>query len=80
MIPNGTETRRRAGITEILVHRVNGESAWQSAYDARQAVRNHSDEWAFTPWPADDVKKAQVDMPADPDHIRRGESGFAPVY
>jgi len=74
------ETRRRIGITEYLLHRANGESAWISAFDARATVRNHPEEWAFQPFSAAQQKAAQVDMPIDPANVRRGEAGFVPVH
>ncbi|MHC2298220.1 hypothetical protein [Rhizobium mongolense] len=80
MIPTNSESRRHAGRTQILLHRINGESAWQDSIDARHTVRNHQDEWSFTPWPADVQKKAQRDIPLNPENARRGEVGFQPVY
>lgn len=63
MIPTNAETRRHAGRTLVTLHRINGESAEMDAYDARQTVRNHPDEWSFATWPADVQKKVQRDMP-----------------
>lgn len=68
MHPN-VEDRRRLGSTQYKIHRINGESVWQDAVDARHTVRNHPEEWSFTPFSADDQKAAQKDIPLDPERV-----------
>lgn len=64
-----TETRRVGGVTEIKIHRINGESAWTDSVSAREAVNNHPDEWSFVPFSAAAQKEAQRDMPIDPSYV-----------
>lgn len=63
------KSRRTAGVTEFECHRVNGESAWIGAVDARHAIRNHPDEWAFEPFSTAQQRAAQADMPRNPDNV-----------
>ncbi|TDX88467.1 hypothetical protein EDE05_102444 [Neorhizobium sp. R1-B] len=63
---HSVESRAHYGTTQIKVHRINGESAWQASVDARQTVREHPDEWSFTPFSAAEQRAAQRDIPADP--------------
>ncbi|KQT96967.1 hypothetical protein [Rhizobium sp. Leaf453] len=55
--------RQHQGYSQYEIHRINGESVWQAAIDARRCVREHPGEWAFQPWPEDVQKKAREDMP-----------------
>lgn len=59
----GVETRHIAGRSQTKIHRVNGEEAWQDAIDARRTVRNHPDEWSFTPFSAAQQQEALKDTP-----------------
>lgn len=47
--------------TKVQVHRVNGEIYNMDGIDARDAVRNHPEEYSFTPFPADVQKAARKD-------------------
>ncbi|RVL05656.1 hypothetical protein [Sinorhizobium meliloti] len=47
--------------TLVDVHRINGEKYSMETFDARAAVRNHPNEYSFTPFPRDEQKKAQRD-------------------
>jgi len=66
------ETRHHRGVTQHLIHRINGESAWLDSADARRTVNDHSDEWAFRPFSAAQQKAAQRDMPLDPALVNHG--------
>lgn len=37
-------------LTNVKIYRVNGEEIELPSLDAREAVTNHPDEWALTPW------------------------------
>ncbi|WP_187182217.1 hypothetical protein [Rhizobium sp. WL3] len=45
--------------TKVKIYRVTGDSAEMYAGDAREAVRNHPNEWAFEPFSAEQTEKAQ---------------------
>ncbi|WP_105438485.1 hypothetical protein [Neorhizobium sp. T25_13] len=62
---NQIETRLRLGATQINVHRVNGESAWMDAVDARRTAQRLPDEWSLTPFTAEQQAAALQDTPRE---------------
>ncbi|MGK9282330.1 hypothetical protein [Sinorhizobium meliloti] len=57
------ETRTYLGRSQTKIHRINGEESWQDSIDARRTVREHAEEWAFTPFSAAQQTAARKDMP-----------------
>lgn len=66
---HSVESRDHHGKTQIKIHRINGESSWQDAVDARHTVREHPEEWSFTRFSAAEQRAAQKDIPVNPDLV-----------
>lgn len=63
------ETRSYHGRTQTKIHRINGESVWQDAVDARRTVQRLPEEWSFSPFSAAQQKAAQKDVPFNPENV-----------
>jgi hypothetical protein len=53
----------------VTIHRINGETASMVAIDAKQACRNHPQEWAYGPW--SDAAKARAQATKSADELER---------
>ncbi|MRH96242.1 hypothetical protein [Agrobacterium tumefaciens] len=37
-------------LTKVKIYRITGDEIEVASFDAHEAVSNHPDEWALTPW------------------------------